>query len=262
MECLAAKWFGLDYGHKPLAVSVVMGVRNRKGFRLQNTLKTLLNQSMPRERYEILVVDFGGEDRLQEWLQGLDPDIKYLHCPEKGAFHEARAKNIGIRQAKAEIVCCTNADVLFGKNFLDVVYLAGKPARRVLVECNRFNLELEDVERLGERLPEEFVGLVRKEKAWMSSWARGDCQAFRKEFMLALGGYDEDFRGWGYLDHDLERRCVEQAGWSLSMVNCFTLIAHQGHETTSQDREGNRRVFEEKKTASPLRNQGRTWGKC
>ena len=127
------------------------------------------------------------------------------------------------------------------------------------MECNRFNIGQGDVERSGENLPAEFMDLIRRRKAWMTLWARGDCQAFRKEFVAELGGYDEDFLGWGYLDSDLEQRC-ERAGWSLAMINTFTSIAHQGHEGPA-DEEGNQRLAAEKKGLDPVRNRGREWGK-
>lgn len=249
----ASHLFGIRCG-TGLAVSVVIPVRNRKGLRLRNTLQSLLRQSMPRENYELIVVDFDGNDLIGEWLMEIDASIRCIRCEEKGLFNEARAKNIGINAANAEIVCCTNADIVFAENFLETIYLAAKPPRRLLVECNRYNLEKEDVERLGERLPSEFHRLVRERKAWLTTWARGDCQAFRKAFIQELGGYDEDFLGWGYLDLDLERRCL-QAGWKTVMLNTLTMLVHQGHEPGGRQAASNRTQFEQKAREGPVRNQ-------
>ncbi len=256
----ASRVFGRGYGNG-LALSVVMPARNRKGLRLRNTLQSLLRQSMPRESYEIIVVDFGGNDQVGEWLAEIDASIRCIRCGEKGVFNEARAKNIGIEAANAEDVCCTNADSVCAGNFLETVYLAAKPPRRLLVECNRYNLEKEDVERLGERLPGEFRQLIGAGKAWLTTWARGDCQVFRKAFIQELGGYDEDFLGWGYLDRDLERRC-RQAGWKRVMLNALTTIAHQGHELSLAPSASNKQLFDKKAKEGPVRNLGREWGKA
>ncbi len=228
-----------------LLISVVLPVRNRKGLRLKNALASLAQQSLPRKNYEVVVVDFGGQDGLREWLKETDPSARYVYVEDSGPFNEAKAKNAGVRAARAEIVCCTNADILFAENFLETVCLAAYPTRRVLVECNRFNLEKADVEERGERLPTGFMGLVRQGRAWRSTWARGDCQAFRKEFMAELGGYDEAFVGWGYLDLDLENLC-RRAGWRIAMVNAFTSIAHQGHDSNAGASGGgsNKALFE------------------
>ncbi len=259
--CLTTRFFGAAEGggQRGLRVSVVIPVRNRKGLRLENTLRTLLRQSMPHDRYEIIVVDYGGTDGLAEWLREIDANIRCIRSEEKGVFNEARAKNIGIRAAQGEFVCCTNGDILFAEGFLETVCVAADAPHQVLVECNRYNLEKEDVDRLGLWLPDEWQELIKRKKAWLTTWARGDCQAARKSVFVELGGYDEDFTGWGYLDTDWERRC-RQAGCRLAMVNSFTAIAHQGHDSQAGNTGSNARLAREKEAARPTRNRHREWG--
>ena len=78
---------------------------------------------------------------------------------------------------------------------------------------------------------------------------------------MELRGYDEDFTGWGYLDTDWELRC-RQAGCRIAMVNSFTSIAHQGHDSQAGSAGSNAQLAQEKEGKGPVRNLGREWGKA
>ena len=243
--------------------SFVIPVRNRKGLRLRNTLASLEAQRFPRPLYEIIVVDYGGKDSLEGWLKECAPQARYVRTDEPGVFNEARAKNIGIRQASGSYIISTNADIVFEKNFLlalDALF-AVFPDRLAL--CMRCDLDKGVVENHGEKVVDELEALRRLDSTVQRShWWVGDCQASKKENFEEIRGFNEDFVGWGRLDNDLRSR-MEEAGKRAFWLNPFTFIAHQNHEqdlkTVRAQAESNDRVLA-KKYPDFCRNLEGDWG--
>ena len=84
-------------------ISIIVLTHNRKRL-LQDCLHSLLAQTYPLEKLEILVSDDGSHDgtrELVERLQTQHAHVKYFHQPHKGI---AAARNNGIVHATGEIV--------------------------------------------------------------------------------------------------------------------------------------------------------------
>lgn len=69
-------------------------------------LSALLNQSLPREAYEIIVVDDGSTDGTRDVL-GRYPGVRLIEQANQGP---AAARNLGVREARGDIVLFTDAD--------------------------------------------------------------------------------------------------------------------------------------------------------
>ncbi|HIH15862.1 MAG TPA: glycosyltransferase [Candidatus Diapherotrites archaeon] len=262
---LALQWEkGMGTRGTCVKYSFVVPVRNRKGIRLHNALLSLRQQQFPKNQYEIIVVDYGGHDGLEAWVKERVPGVCYLYTHENGPFNEARAKNIGIRQAKGEFVISTNADILFEKHFLlalDALF-AVFPDRLAL--CLRYDFDQQTVEAQGTRLVEKMDSLTRfASTVQRSHWWAGDCQASSKHNFELLRGFNEEFTGWGRLDNDLRTR-MEEAGKRLFWLNPFTYIAHQNHdqnreEITAQEKRNDQILA--KKYPDFRRNLEQEWGR-
>lgn len=91
------------------------------------------------------------------------------------------------------------------------------------------------------------------------------CGAIRRDILLRLRGFDEDFYGAGYDDDDLAARL---AGEGVQFVYTDVLVHHQWHSPAGiySDAEQMRQLFEEKCAAmirgelGTARNMGREWG--
>lgn len=92
-------------------ISVIIPAYHRKA-ELGRCLDSLFQQDYPKDRFEIIVVNDGSGDGIEEMLRGLSekhPNLSYLFQPHKGP---AAARNLGLGKAKGEIVCFTDTDCI------------------------------------------------------------------------------------------------------------------------------------------------------
>lgn len=86
-------------------ISVVVPVFNTARY-LPHVVEALSAQDYPHERYELLFVDNGSSDDGLEVL-GRFPEVRVLQEPERGSY---AARNLGVREAKGDIVAFTDSD--------------------------------------------------------------------------------------------------------------------------------------------------------
>ena len=94
-------------------VSVVIATRNRAGL-LADTLGALIDQTWPRDRFEIVVADNDSTDRTPAIVdaarqRAAAPAIRYLHVTARGKSH---AVNAALREARGDLLALTDDDVL------------------------------------------------------------------------------------------------------------------------------------------------------
>jgi hypothetical protein len=90
----------------PLPLSVIVPARNAAGT-LQTTLDALGRQTLPRESYEVLLVDDRSSDGT-EMLIGRFPHVRLLRMPARGGSYAAR--NLGLDHARGAVIAFTDAD--------------------------------------------------------------------------------------------------------------------------------------------------------
>jgi glycosyltransferase involved in cell wall biosynthesis len=100
--------------------SIVCTYRN-PGF-LEGAINSLLDQTLPPDRYEILVVDNNSQDETPEVVRRLGarplPSLRYVFEPRQGLSH---ARNRGVEAARGEIVAFLDADAEAGENWLSAL---------------------------------------------------------------------------------------------------------------------------------------------
>lgn len=102
--------------HLP-SVSVVLPVRNEAGH-IAACLDSILADSYPRERMEVLVVDGASTDATREIIADYChryPCVRLLDNPARVVPH---AMNIGIKAARGELIVRIDAHALYGKEYL------------------------------------------------------------------------------------------------------------------------------------------------
>lgn len=85
-----------------LAITVIVPVRNEAAA-IGSTLTTLLTQDYPRERYEVIVVDGGSEDRtvpIVREMQARHANLQLLFNPKRWS---SAARNLGLRQMRGDV---------------------------------------------------------------------------------------------------------------------------------------------------------------
>ena len=245
-----------------IAISVVVPVRNRTGLRLENCLRSLRwQEGVDAAAVEIALSDFGSDAehaaRIDELAARHGARVVRVRTDE--TWNRSRALNVALRRASGPVALCTDADILFEKNFLRTALgrLGGAPgSSMVLCRC----LDLPDMgpERLFE--PEEFESLKARSQM-RKAMGTGACQATSTAWLASVGGYDEKYVHWGFEDKDLAYR-ASKAGLALEWIHGETSMLHQWHPKTL--RENMTRVYLNKirfyLTRGTIKKNAAGWG--
>ena len=102
-------------------ISVIICSYNRADS-IKDLLKCLLNQEL-REDFEVIVVDNNSRDNTKQLVTSFVPELKgklrYFFEPKQGKPY---ALNLGIKEAKGEILVFTDDDCLVGKDYLTNIF--------------------------------------------------------------------------------------------------------------------------------------------
>ncbi|MGW0514526.1 glycosyltransferase [Streptomyces olivaceoviridis] len=217
--------------HVPL-LSIVIPTYNRDAL-LDRTLGTLARQTTAPEDFEVVVSDDGSTDTTRDVVRSYEDRlrIKYVFQEDLG-YRVASARNGGARLASAPLLAFLDTGVLAGPQYVQSVLAAHAgpaPAKVVLGCCYGYDPrnphpELhslveefppeEAVRRVGDapwfqdmRLP-EFTAvdfdLSRMHMPWLWFWTLN--VSLPAADFWRVGGFDEDFTGWGGEDIELGYR--------------------------------------------------------
>jgi len=93
-------------------VSVIIPTYNRKEI-LERTLRTYSDQTYPKDKFEVIVIDDGSTDGTEHVVKSLvggsNYKLRYFRQDNKGP---AAARNLGINEAAGEIVLITGDDCI------------------------------------------------------------------------------------------------------------------------------------------------------
>ena len=99
-------------------ISIIVAVKNAEKY-VRRCIDSLLNQSYPADKYEIIVVDGLSTDGTWAILQELkkrNPELRIFKNLKENA---AAGRNIGIRNAKGEYVAFIDSDAVADTNWLE-----------------------------------------------------------------------------------------------------------------------------------------------
>lgn len=182
-----------------MKISLVTTCANKVGesIRLDHLKQTLIQNMRDNPNklgldVEFVVLNYGDKGGLHEWMMN-DPSVQseiesgrlvYAHTTEPLEFRHAHAKNMAHRLATGDVLCNVDADNFTGPGFAaalkDVFY-------------NDMNSVVVPYEKAA------------REQTGYAQGVYGRISMSRKNF-LALGGYNESYKGWGGEDSDLLRR--------------------------------------------------------
>ncbi len=167
-----------------MKISVVVPTFNEeKG--LERFLSQFKRQTLPRNEFEIIVVDGNSTDRTRQIAEKYANVVMIQKSKGVGG-----ARNDGIETAKAEIVATTDADVLVAPFWLEKIYSHfEKDKELVLLFGPNYPITKDPVIRF-------FGGLKRMFNQIFAAFhitylAEGPNTAFRKKSLLKAGGYSD-----------------------------------------------------------------------
>lgn len=178
------------------SASVVINTLNRANL-LPNTLKSLLHLDF--DNFEVIVVNGPSTDGTAEILDQWKEKIKIGHCPEPNL---SMSRNIGIAMSSGDVVLFIDDDAIPEPEWLDQI-MAGFDSPEVAAVGGKvfdhtgynFQYQYANADRLGHgkwQLTEPsphycFPG------AFEFPYLQGTNTAFRREALLEIGGFDEEF---------------------------------------------------------------------
>lgn len=97
-------------------ISIVIPTYNRRVI-LEKSLKSLADQTLPADEYEVVLIDDGSTDGTRYMVEHLDVpyQLTYRYQDRKGP---AAARNLGIRMARADLIVFIDSDIVVNKEFL------------------------------------------------------------------------------------------------------------------------------------------------
>ena len=176
----------MNHNHRPL-VSVVVPVYNAEKF-LPECINSLLNMDYPADKMEIIFVNNNSTDGSSFILKKYIDKIVILDEPKQGA---SAARNMGIKNARYDIIAFTDADCAADKGWLKNITASllkeksiGAVGGRILskIPCN-------SVERYGERIHDCQKAIEFFKPPYLNTAN----MAVYKDLLLKIGMFNENF---------------------------------------------------------------------
>lgn len=172
-------------------VSVIVTAYNYDRY-IERCLRSILDQSLPKNQYEIIVVNDASTDKTKKILENYTDVARIFHLEKNVGL--AAARNFGIKKAKGQFVVFVDVDDYIQH---DMLYIQ----KIFLTENNKLDAVSVDyylVDERGNHL--EHINAEEKPIA---------CGImFRKDFLIDIGLYDENFRARE--DEDLRIRFLKK----------------------------------------------------
>ncbi len=203
--------------------SFVIPTYNKKEY-LKKTLEALNNfPGYTRENYEVVVVDDGSPGEVFEFIKGVNRNyrLNYVYLERCEDSCRARTRNYGIRAARGQYLAFLDDDLVVDNEYL-----------KELDRCFSFS---DNIVITGMRLhcPSELIAGINRKEYRITACRKGDTNvlevrhliynrlsynldahkypwmltfsgnlAVSRKLVLDIGGFDENFKKWGFEDVD------------------------------------------------------------
>ena len=199
--------------------SIIIPAYNAEGT-LERCLNALVQQSITKESYEVIVVDDGSTDETASIAKRFS--VRYYRQSNQGP---ATARNRGVEESEGEIVLFTDADCVPEPNWIEEMVKPFKDEGVVAVKgayktdqksiIARF-AQIEFEERYRLLLRSKYIDMIDTYSA-----------AYRKSIFLLLGGFDPSFPVANNEDTELSYK-MSGAGYKM-VFNPKAVVCHLNH---------------------------------
>lgn len=180
--------------HKNLRLTVELSTHNRLKI-LKLVVEQLFKQTLPKEEYEIVLVDDGSTDGTKEWVNTLSPPVQFTYIrQEKDCL--AVARNKGIRAAKGEYILFIDDDVIAGENLLKEHLRFHDLFPKSVVKGWVNHIDTLHIPKI----PKFTMQDISTAFFWTSN------VSVKREYLIKAGLFDEAFKEYGWEDLELGYR--------------------------------------------------------
>ena len=173
---------------KIYTVSVLIPAYNKEK-ELAKTIRSVLNQTYPKDKIEIIVINDGSIDSTEKIARS----FKQVNVITKKNGGKAKALNDGIKKAKGELIACLDADTFMNPDLIrkSVTYFYDDDVAVAVPTLKPYKPRniLEKIQVVEYTLS-SFTRKILSFKN--SSSAAPACSFFRKNIFEKYGGFDED----------------------------------------------------------------------
>jgi len=196
------------------AITVLVPVLNAEKY-ISRCIRSLLDQTLPRSEYQILVIDDGSTDKTNEVLQTYLGDIDLILLDNNRGL--PTALNLGIKKSRSKYLVRVDADDYVNREFLATLksYFSYSPPCDA-VSCDY--LLINDSEQI-----------IRQASAVTEPIACGIM--FQRDHLLRLGLYNQEFR---YLeDEEMRLRYLQVYTISNIPIPLYRYRRHENNMTNN-----------------------------
>ena len=229
-----------------MRVSVIIPYYNREDL-LLNTLKSFQLQTINKDEYEIVIIDDGSNENIDNKIKSLhlNINISYNYFQRDSKSCAALARNRGIEKSRGEILIFLDCDQIVYPDFLeehlypfdkfgnnnDILQfglrkymnktISFDPDRQLITNKTDFS---NDSRHYVFQIFSHNMSVVRS--SWHLIFSNNISTS--KKAIDKFGGFDDNFKGWGLEDTEFGYRLYKN-GVKI-VYNPYIEVVHQYHE--------------------------------
>ncbi len=192
---------------QPVMFSIIISAKNEEEH-ISRTINSMVN-NLSVENFEIIVINDGSTDKTEQILGNLK--IPYVKTIRTNSLGTAKARNMGFRFAKGEIIIFSDAHITVPDRWLEHILKANEE-----INFDVLSVPIGADER-GIFTGNEVVGYgqtlnAKLDTQWLLEQplpytevpiAAGGFVVFNKKVFQDIGGFDTGFPTWGYEDVEI-----------------------------------------------------------
>ena len=183
-----------------MKISMIISTFNRANL-LARSLERLSHLTLPDE---LIVIDDGGTDNTKEVCEAAPSSlpIQYLYNDNPGSTICSKARNIGVKLARNEWIVTSEPELIYRTDVLQQFRDLHEDYSEEIVSAGKVYFAPEGW------VGPEFGNYAPPQGAQEAiGWVAPYTGLWKKEWLMELGGWDEEFPGpWGWDDIDLLTR--------------------------------------------------------